>query len=172
MSTTGINMIGRPASVAVVRDESGLALRAVRRRDRALAYLRAGSLDDELARGLAPEDRWLRAVQASSLMSRRGRLADEWESLLAQAESQARTPSYAVPIRRRALHDAADAIGELVVGLRAPGPVDVRGLAIAHQLLTDGSGPVFRSRSPEHLPAAIAAATRHLRPVLSPSAPR
>jgi hypothetical protein len=165
MSTTLMDVSESAETVAVVRDGTALALRPVRRRDRVLAHLRAHSLNDELARGLPPEDRWLRAVQASRLMSGRARLAEDWEALLAQAESGSPTRGNAVPIRRRALGDAADAIDELVAGLRACGPVDVRGLAIADRLLTDGSGPVFRSRSPEHLSAAVAAATRLLRPV-------
>ena len=67
-------------------------------------------------------------------------------------------------LQRRAVQEATDVIGELVTALRSPVPVDVRGVALARQLLTDGTGPLYRSRSPEHLAAAVAAARRALTP--------
>ncbi len=150
--------------VVLVRTADGLELRPVRGRDRLWTRLRAGRLDEELARGLPAEGRWLRAVRASALAvsAYRAELAQQWESMPART---ARSGLMATAsLQREALQEATGAISDLVTALRSPAPVDVRGIALARQLLTDGTGPLYQSRSPEHLAAAVATARRYLRP--------
>ena len=152
-------------SVVLVRTADGLVLRPVRRRDRMWVRLRSARLDDELARGLTAEDDWLRAVRASELATApcRAELAHQWDTMPARtARGGLMAPA---SLQRRAVQEAAGAIAELVTALRSPTPVDVRGVALARRLLTDGTGPLYQARPPEHLAAAVAAARRHLQPV-------
>jgi len=55
---------------------------------------------------------------------------------------------------------------EAVVGrLVAPGPVDVRGVARIRNLLSDGTGPLYRESGPGHLRDELVAALRAMDPL-------
>jgi hypothetical protein len=67
-------------------------------------------------------------------------------------------------LRRSDVLAAAADIREMVGALRVAGPVPARGVAIAMRLLTDGTGPLYNSRSRTDLRATVCAAIRHLDP--------
>ncbi len=69
-----------------------------------------------------------------------------------------------MPLPRERILAAAPEILDLAARLRAPAPVPVRGVAMAHRLLTDGAGPLYRRGSASVLSDAIAAVSRHLDP--------
>ncbi|OLE37274.1 MAG: hypothetical protein AUG48_04905 [Actinobacteria bacterium 13_1_20CM_3_68_9] len=60
--------------------------------------------------------------------------------------------------------DARDDLDLLARRLLSGAPVDVRGVAQARVLLSDGSGPLFWRRSPENLRARIREAIEALEP--------
>ena len=61
-----------------------------------------------------------------------------------------------VPVRRPEVLDAADELDVLADRLAAPGPVDVRGVAQVHLLLTDGTGPLYFRGATDELRARVA----------------
>jgi hypothetical protein len=122
-------------------------------RDRLMARLRAHALDHELARGVAPESCGALTLRARTLIgpSARATLARQLRRVVSDARG-GHVWLRRVAVRRPAILDAAD---ELDV-LAAPGPVDVRGVAQAQLLLTDGTGPLYFPGATEELRARIA----------------
>jgi hypothetical protein len=119
-----------------------------RRRDRLLARLRAQALDEQLARGLSPDDGRARSVRAATLVSprTRARIARRYERVLERAYEPVRMRDPRVPIPRGRIVAAADLIREVVVSLRAQRPAPARGVAMASLLVQDGAGPLFDVR--------------------------
>lgn len=137
-----------------------------RRRHRVLARLRAGQLDAQLADGRSPDDGGQRAARSAQLVTpqARAQLADHWQDVLARAQRPHHPTDPRVPLPRERILAAAPEILDLAACLRAAAPVPVRGVAMAHRLLTDGAGPLYRRSSPVPLRDAIAAVSRHLDP--------
>jgi hypothetical protein len=137
--------------------------RRARLLDRLVAWLRAGSLDRQLARGVAPDSTGPLALRARALIgpSLRERLARELRSVVSDARGSHRWLAH-VPIRRPEVLGAADELAVLADRLAAPGPVDVRGVAEVHLLLADGCGPLYYRGATEELRARVAAALRRL----------
>ena len=137
-----------------------LALRPIRRWDRFRARLWARRLDADLATGAPPESSWLRAVRAAELVTpdARAATARAWQRALARAAGGPSGRSSA------GLRDpgAVEAAADLHTALLAAAPPQARGVAAARVLLTDGTGPLYRPQSPEHLSAALRAATHYL----------
>lgn len=157
----------RPVShTALVRVKDGLALRRIGRRHRVFARVFARSLDAQLAGGQAPEDRWLRSVRATVLSGPvfRQRLAGAWAHVLARAEGAERRPLAGIGARGADTRGGRELIAALIDILQSPGSASARGVAMATELLTDGTGPLYRPRSIEHLSAAVAATIRSLQP--------
>jgi hypothetical protein len=149
--------------LALVDGPTTLHARLVRRRDRLAARLRAGFLDAELARGLPPEGRWLRAVRADQLVAgrERRRQSAAWADLLISPAGQGPHPSR-VPINRRGVAAAAPQIAELAQRLAAPGPIPAQAVARSLRLLTDGTGPLYSRRARPDLAARVGEVLRAL----------
>lgn len=130
--------------------------------------LNAASLDADLAAGLPPEMSPRHAARARRLVSPRARhaLAGNWEHLLLISHGATPGMSGRVPIHRQRLHRAEPEIRELIAALRATGPVPARGVAIATELLTDGSGPIYNAKAFYELTARVIQAVEHLNPAL------
>jgi len=151
---------------------------------RVLARVLGASLDESLAAGSAPESSSLLAARARDIVSlrRRTSMAGNWDHLLRVARRSARTPPVprsaalagAIPLCADRIVAAEAAIRELIARLSAPLPVPARGVAMAHVLLTDATGPVYNRRSPVTLAAALDAAITQLDPALPliPGPPR
>lgn len=112
---------------------------------RAGALLLRVRLDRMLAEGvpptLSPALR-LRAQQITSLSHRR-KLADSFEAILDACERPAPRRTSAVPTVRREVRASRAAILDLCHELRARPHVAPAGVALAQQLLTDGTGPLY-----------------------------
>ncbi len=117
---------------------------------RGLARVRARALDRALISGADPSDSTQLAARACKLTSpsNRALLATGIERLLAAAIAP---PSRAHLAPQRATVLAQDGqLRELVTLLRGWSPLYARGLAMLGELLTDGTGPVYRGQ-PEAL---------------------
>ena len=133
---------------------------------RVLARLRAARLDAQLARGCSPDDGGQRAARAAWLVSpgTRRRLARHWEDVVERAADPHHPFDPRLPLPRRRVLAVAPDIHDLAARLRVAAPVPARGVALAHLLLTDGAGPLYRRGSAAVLQDAIGVACRHLDP--------
>ncbi len=138
-------------TVLVLTDSPGsgrLVIRPAGITSRLLARLFGLSLDRRLAMGEAPESGRLLAVRAQQLVALRWRreLAHYWERLLEAARRPPRSGAQAWLSRDRIL--AAEAgVRELAQQLQTPLPVRAAGVAAAHVLLTDATGPLYNRRN-------------------------
>jgi hypothetical protein len=121
------------------------------------AWLRPGSLDRDLASGIAPWRSSTHAARALQLTTARRRetYAVGLERVLAETErtggrvstrfSGVVTPDPASVIL------CAPTIWEIVATLRAPAPVSAEGMARLRALLCDGAGPLYCAGNAEQL---------------------
>jgi hypothetical protein len=132
-------------------------------RDRLMARLRAGALDRELARGVAPESCGALTLRARTLIgpSARATLARQLRRVVSDARGGHVWLSR-VAVRRPEVLDAAEELDLLAARLAAPGPVDVRGVAQVQLLLTDGTGPLYFRGATDELRARVADALSRL----------
>jgi hypothetical protein len=112
-----------------------------------VARARSAALDQRLANGASPESSLDLAVRADVLVrpEQRAVLARDLDHVSVMA---GRTSSKA-PVRlcRDRISDAGAEFAALSRQLSAPGPVSARGVAMIRVLLSDGTGPLFRSRN-------------------------
>ena len=119
-------------------------------------------LDEALARGANPvraEELALRAEQLSEPATR-ARLAAWYENLFRLAAEGpgpgATTAMVVAPFDARRVATNQPVLAALAERLRGPGPHDVRGLAMASNLLEDSNGPLYaRTRVDELEPAVL-----------------
>jgi hypothetical protein len=132
-----------------------------------LARVRGSSLDRQLACGTPPEAHRVLAVRSQWLVSAPivAGLARGWESLLKRAQARPTSSISLSPLCRARIIASALAVEALIAALRAPFP-PVRGLAMANLLLTDGTGPLYNSRSEIDLRSALHQTIRQLDPLL------
>jgi hypothetical protein len=132
-----------------------IAAEEARRAERALrpplgarvaARLLATRLDSALIAGADPASSPLLSARAATLTSRctRAELADGLDLILASAQQP--PSSHRVRPRHSSVLANAPLLRELALTLRGPEPLYARGIAMVHQLLTDGSGPMYTSR--------------------------
>jgi hypothetical protein len=126
---------------------------------RRLASLRSFSLDRRLAAGSLPDSSRLVAARAEELVSpdTRHALAREWSALLDQAAQAPFGRSPRAAVNRHAVTALAPEVRTMIAALLAPRPISVRGAAMASQLLSDGTGPVFNPRRAAELSDAVSA---------------
>jgi hypothetical protein len=135
---------------------------------RLAAQLLAGSLDTKLAAGQHPASSHLLAARAQQLASpqyRRG-LSDSWLNLLVEVRRPRSAFDPGVPLVRSRVLAAEGQIHALAGALISPLPA-VRGLAMAIEILRDGSGPLFNPICPESLTSAIEEIIAQLDPLTS-----
>jgi hypothetical protein len=123
---------------------------------RVLARLRSHSLDRALSDGADPVTSRQLAARAAQLTARptREELARCLEQLVERAHASERRR--AVQLNRAAILVNAHAMREMAAQLSGPAPVYARGVAALHELLTDGTGPVFvRDSEPPALEHAL-----------------
>jgi hypothetical protein len=146
----------------------GIVFQRARLRDRLVARLRAARLDEELARGVAPEASVALLLRAQTLIapSTRAALAREIQRILRDALSGYVWVISRVTPRRREVLDAAEELEALAHRLVEPGPVSADGVARVRLLLTDGCGPLYAHGASERLRAVASAALDSLEPRL------
>jgi hypothetical protein len=162
-----------PTRRVLLRDDRGrLTLRRLRLWHRLLARCTAARLDRELAAGASPETSpalAARAIQLTSMRLRRDLAASVHRILTAAGEPPAVIPSPAadsppprLPLCRARIRQSAGLLAQLAGHLAVPGPVPARGVAMASQLLADGTGPLYRQACGEDLCHILHTATRAL----------
>jgi hypothetical protein len=151
------------STLLLLASEESVVGRRAGLRDWLMARLRADSLDRELARGVAPESCGALTLRARRLIgpAARAALARQLRRVVRDARGGHVWMSR-VPVRRPEVLDAADELDVLADRLAAPGPVDVRGVAQVHLLLTDGTGPLYFRGATEELRARVANALSRL----------
>jgi hypothetical protein len=149
--------------VLVNDDQGRLALRRLRLWQRVLAHGAAGNLDRALAAGASPESNArlaARAVRLTSTEFRRDLAASLRRILVAAGEptlpARARVllgvgRPVPLPLQARSIGQNAPLLAELAGRLLEPGPVPVRGVAMVADLLTDGTGPLYRDAAARDL---------------------
>jgi hypothetical protein len=170
--TDATSRAGRAAgAVVLVADaqHGELRVRRLRAFGRAVTRLRGFSLDARIAAGTAPETSWLLAARARTLVSpqEREQLARNWAHLASRAAAPAQ-PGPRAPVCRSHVLAAWREISELQQALRAPGPAQARGVAMARHLLEDATSPVYSRRTEASLAASLRDAICHLDPGLWP----
>jgi hypothetical protein len=156
----------RPATLLLTGRSKDLVVPTrVRLRDRVAVRWRARRLDRALAAGAEPEASATLALRAQQLVEprRRRSIATGLRRILDDAYAGCR------PSAGRAKPDAAvvkaarQELLALAEGLDEPGPVAAGGVAKAWLLLTDGTGPLYNSRSRTSLRAVAELAALALR---------
>lgn len=92
----------------------------------------------------------------------RRRLAGDWERMLGRAASPSSV--WRVPVARQRVLLASPDIRRLVGVLCGQQRLSPRGVAMAHQLLTDGTGPLYAVGPARDLANAVRAVLRELEP--------
>jgi len=113
------------------------------------AFTNRSELDHQLAAGAAPSASPALARRAQVLRGWRVRhaLARGLENAVVEAVGPPRQHGAAIPVQRDAVLAAQHDLLTLAAALRSePGP-DVRAIAIASVLLSDGAGPLFNPRA-------------------------
>ena len=123
------------------RDHARQSIRA-----RMTARLRAGRFDRPLAVGVPAPVGSALAAHAARLTSiaERQAVAQALRRALHDAKDTRTTQSGRVPMHRANIASAEALIDEVTLRLHAPRPVSARGMARLRQLLTDGTGPLYR----------------------------
>jgi hypothetical protein len=92
-----------------------------------------------------------RAARIAASPSRRRRLAEDVEHVVARAEHRSGRLTAEVPVSREAVRQAEPALLDLGERLRAARPVDPEGVRLVRALLVDGSGPLYLADDPADL---------------------
>ena len=132
-------------------DGGTLVAERPRLRDRLAAHWHARRLDRVLADGVPPEAAVTLALRAQRLTEpdRRWSMAGSLRRIVRAADGDGggRRRLARVTPNRPAVLRARDELGRLADTLDDPGPVAAQGVAQAWLLLTDGTGPLYNSRS-------------------------
>jgi hypothetical protein len=136
-----------------------------RANNRILNLLRSSHLDRQLASGTPPG--WSRSLAARAgaitTSDHLRTLAHNWERLLHAARRPATMRTTRVPLCRDRIIAAEAQIRDLLAALPEARLESAAGVAIASQLLRDGTGPLYSRRCTTNLAAAVQNATRHIR---------
>jgi hypothetical protein len=100
-------------------------------------------LDDRLAHGADPTSTPELRLRAAQLLEQRAEVASAVERSIGDARRPTPVFSARVPLRRAELLECAGDLAALAQRLRQGGPADVRGVAMARVLMTDGASPLY-----------------------------
>jgi hypothetical protein len=144
---TGDKLVARAGGPTSPRTRRAHNTRPPGRIPRLLARLRSRPLDRALSDGADEKTSARLEARAAQLTARpmREELAGSLEQLLYAAREPA--GRYRVPLRRTPILVNAQILREIASDLQGPAPVSARGVAMLHELLTDGTGPLFTANS-------------------------
>jgi len=144
MNDNHIRVGGASAAGAPDSARRGQARPAVRAR--MTARLRAARFDRALAVGVPAPAGSALAAHAARLTSvaERQAVARALRRAVRDAKDTRATQSGRVPMHRANIASAEALIDEVRLRLHAPHPVSARGMARLRQLLSDGTGPLYR----------------------------
>ncbi|HTU86892.1 MAG TPA: hypothetical protein VMF57_15050 [Solirubrobacteraceae bacterium] len=128
-------------------------------------------LTRQLAQGADPSstpELALRAYQLTSDRNRR-RLARTLRRAISEARDPAVTRRMVSIINRYAIFEAGDAIQQTIARLASPDPVEVKGMAMLEQIVTDGlTSPLYNRAEPGTLRRQLLVTKAELDPTPSP----
>jgi hypothetical protein len=130
---------------------------------RVRTVLHAGALDRRIGDGARPSSDPALAARSARLVrcSTRMEVADALASACAAAHDPAnRRALSAVPLAATDVVAAQPELDALIARLRAPEPVLPQGVALAYELLVDGSGPLYARQHSDGGEALARAAVR------------
>jgi hypothetical protein len=159
--------------------------------NRLMARVRASRLDSDLAAGALPDATVALALRAQTLIAPRTRreVAKGAQRLLATATGapaagrsqepaageprmpaarglrMASTRPLSVPVCGDRVRESADELRDLIRRLLADAPVAARGVALASELLSDGSGPLYHRANADDARAKVREALDALDPL-------
>ena len=144
---TSDKLVARTGEPTSPRTRRAQDTRSPGRITRLLARLRGRSLDRALSDGADEKTSARLAARAAQLTARpmREELAGSLEQLVYAAREPA--GGYRVPLRRTPILVNAQILREIASDLQGSAPVSARGVAMLHELLTDGTGPLFSANS-------------------------
>jgi len=113
---------------------------------RLTARLRAGRLDRLIAVGVPAPAGGAQAAHEARLvsMAEREAIARSLRTAVADARGRGLLMSSRVPLHVPNITAAADMIDAVTLRLHSPRPVSARGMARLRQILSDGTGPMYR----------------------------
>jgi len=122
--------------------------------------------DERLAAGDDPASSGELSLRAAQLRSpaRRIRLASFLDHVVREAFSERPGFTTQAPVRRADVRSCADELSALARRLRERPAVNVRGVAMASQLLNDGTSPLYTETGPSALSDVVHSALRTLDP--------
>lgn len=144
---TSDKLVARTDELKPPRTRRAQDTRSPGRITRLLARLRSRSLDRALSDGVDEKTSARLAARAAQLTARPMR--EELAGSLEQLVYSARKPAgrYRVPLRRTPILVNAQILREIASDLQGSAPVSARGVAMLHELLSDGTGPLFTANS-------------------------
>jgi hypothetical protein len=144
------------SEVLLLQDERAVVVHRVRAADRLAARWHALDLDRRLAAGVPPEAAAALTLRAGILLRprERKRMAGGLRKLIGFARRPPAVPA-GVVVARAEVAEAARRLEALAARLEGAEPVDVRGVALARLLITDGAGPLYVPGRPGALSAAV-----------------
>ena len=112
-------------------------------------WRRRAALDRQLAAGVDPSTSDMLECRAAQLTTGKHRvvLATGFERVIEAAEEPPYALSSPDPLRRAEVLASRDVLLSLARELRSERSVRVRGVALAHRLLTDARGPLYAATS-------------------------
>lgn len=137
-------------------------------RIRLVARLHATDLDAALAAGASPDSSAPLSLHAHALISAKNRrkLSQEILQILHKAERPRSPFDPTVPICRRKILNAREALEAITDRVQDAGPVATPGMAQVRRLLRDGSGPLYEHPFADDLRGPLEAAITALTPRL------
>jgi hypothetical protein len=158
--------------LVILRGDDGqddvLVARRARLRERLTARLATHRLDNQLARGMSPEDRAPLALRAQALgeLGSRRTIARQLRRVVEDARCRRRRARAQIPIVHEQVLAAAPELEHLAEVLElGRGPLAARGLAQARLLLCDGASPLYLRSTPTAVRRAVEVALLSLEPV-------
>jgi hypothetical protein len=135
-------------------------------RVRLKTWWRRRRYDERLAAGDDPASSGELSLRAAQLRSpaRRIRLASFLDHVVSEAFSERPGFTTQAPVRRADVRSCADELSALARRLRERPAVNVRGVAIASQLLNDGTSPLYTETGPSALRDVVHSALLALDP--------
>jgi len=132
-----------PTTTETTRPEPALRPSMV---SRLTARLRAGRLDRLIAVGVPAAAGSAQAAHEARLVSRAERetIARSLRTAMADARGRGLLMSSRVPMHVPNITAAEDMIDAVTLRLHSPQPVSARGMARLRQILSDGTGPMYR----------------------------
>lgn len=135
-------------------------------RVRLKTWWRRRHYDERLVAGDDPASNRELSLRAAQLRSpvRRVRLAFFLDHVVSEAFGERHGFTTQAPVRRADVRSCADELSALARRLRERRPVNVQGVAMASQLLNDGTSPLYTEAGPSALSDAVHSALRALEP--------